>query len=316
MFLRKFLWAYVVRISKEFLPGLIAGVLVGMLFGAGSLLDLATYRVIEGVVVFFLLFNAGFLVNCWSDWRIDKVTKARLYRAVGAIGTRGLGWLVVAHVAAALLLTVHMWLSTGINEILYLVLVGTFIGIGYSVEPIRLKKRGVLHSLMAVAVFTIPGIFSYYFVSTISLADFKSVLFLLLMAGISASHYGLVLFSQSEDSPGEKAYNVRTPPVAWGLKKTMQVSLWLNVIGTVMIVLAFLLAFAMEAQFLVPYVAAIVAGKYLSFRHIIGLNKFSRLHPGDREMWKEIKKVSATYPYWHAYSLVPIVVGGLLLAAF
>ena len=94
-------------------------------------------------------------------------------------------------------------------------LIGTFLGVGYSVEPFRFKKRGVLHSAMALPTFAMPGIFSYLLVGSLPLDEVSTYFFLAVVVGITTAHYGLVLVSQAEDVASlPRSQSFRQPPLA------------------------------------------------------------------------------------------------------
>jgi 4-hydroxybenzoate polyprenyltransferase len=65
-----------------------------------------------------------------------------------------------------------------------------------------------------------------------------TIFFLLAAAGITISHYALILISQAEDQPADKKMGLLTPAVKWGLYKTIRISFLLNVIGSILAILA------------------------------------------------------------------------------
>ena len=90
MLIRDAFKLYITVSRWEFLPAVLIGILIGIFIGAESIYYLISYDVllvlIEGIIIFILLFNVGFMVNCWADWKVDKLYKTKLYHAVMDMG--------------------------------------------------------------------------------------------------------------------------------------------------------------------------------------------------------------------------------------
>ena len=149
---------YITVSRWEFLPAVLIGILIGIFMGADSINYLLSYEVIlvliEGIIIFILLFNVGFMVNCWADWKVDELYKTKLYHAVIEMGRNKLGILVVIHIIGSIILAYIVTLQIQRIEISLLVWIGIFLGVGYPIEPFRFKKRGLLHSLIALPINT------------------------------------------------------------------------------------------------------------------------------------------------------------------
>lgn len=301
----------------EFLPAVLVGVMIGIFLGAESYQYLLSgefiFYLIEGIFVFILLFNVGFMVNCWADWQVDKLYKTKLYKAVKRMGRSLLGSLVVIHIAAAFLLAFHLSTVLDRIEIIILVWIGTFLGVGYSVEPFRFKRRGVLHSLIALPIFFIPGVYSYFLVSNLPFNTPYTFMFLLLAAGITIGHYALILVSQAEDYPDDKKMGLYTPPVKWGLRKTLYISFLSNLLGSIVIIISLLLMFLMVNVWLILLLPLTIIGRYLSMKTVYDLLRISSQKPSDSALLIEIRKVMPKYPTWHAYGLAGITSSSLLI---
>ena len=96
----------------EFLPATGVAILIGVFLGTSSwgylLNPWHLLVVLEGLVIFFLLFNVGFMINCWADWEVDEIYKKRLSETVKGFGRDTVRNMVIAHVAVALLLAAHI----------------------------------------------------------------------------------------------------------------------------------------------------------------------------------------------------------------
>jgi len=256
------------------------------------------------------------MVNCWADWKVDELYKTKLYMAVKKMGRSNLGVLVVIHIVVSILLAYHLTMVIGRIEISVLVWVGIFLGVGYSVEPFRFKRRGILHSLIAIPIFFIPGLYSYFLVSDLPLDAPYTYLFFLLAGGITVSHYALILVSQAEDFPADKKMGLYTPAVKWGLKKTLYISFISNLLGSIVTTIAFMLVFLMINIWLMALLPLIIVGRYFSMRAVINLYRISLDTSSNSALLEEIRKKMPEYPMWHAYGLTGITISSLMILVF
>jgi 4-hydroxybenzoate polyprenyltransferase len=311
---------YITVSRWEFLPAVLVGILIGIFLGAESFQYLLSsgfvITLIEGIIIFLLLFNVGFMVNCWADWKVDELYKTKLYMAVKKMGRSNLGVLVVIHIAVSILLAGHLTMAIGRIEISVLVWIGIFLGVAYSVEPFRFKRRGILHSLIAIPIFFIPGLYSYFLVSDLPLDAPYTYLFFLLAAGITVGHYALILVSQAEDFPVDKKMGLYTPAVKWGLKKTLYISFISNFLGSIVITIAFMLMFLRINIWLIALLPLIIVGRYLSMRTVISLYRISLDTSSNSALLEEIRKKMPKYPMWHAYGLTGITISSLMILVF
>lgn len=301
----------------EFLPAVSIGILIGIFIGAESIQNLFSiefiFILIEGIIVFLLLFNVGFMVNCWADWKVDELYKTKLYHAVKEFGRIKLGILVIIHIIGAIILALHISLIINRIEISILVWIGTFLGVFYSVEPFRFKRRGILHSLIALPIFFIPGVYSYLLVSNQSLFSIYTYLFLILATGVTIGHYALILISQAEDLPADNKMNLYTPAVKWGLRKTLFISFTSNFIGSIIIIIALIFMFLIINVWLLLLLPLIIIGRYLSMKEVYNLHKFSLSMSNESLLLEAIRKKMPKYPMWHAYGLTGITISGLII---
>jgi 1,4-dihydroxy-2-naphthoate octaprenyltransferase len=305
-----------ITISRwEFLPAVFIGIFIGILIGADSIsaiIDSLPY-LIEGLVIFILLFNVGFMVNCWADWQVDELYKTKLYHAVMKVGRRTVGLLVVLHIVVAFVLALHLSIVLHRIEISFLVWIGTFFGVAYSVEPFRFKRRGLLHSTVALPIFLIPGIYSYFLVSKLTLSAFYSQMFLLAAAGITVGHYALILVSQAEDLPADREMKLVTPAVRWGVHRTVVNSLGLNLFGSVLIVIGLAGLFIVTDPWLLALLPIVAISRFFSLREVAALAKRTTLVPEEGAYIIELREKMRTYPLWHAYGLSGIMISGICI---
>jgi 4-hydroxybenzoate polyprenyltransferase len=123
----------------------------------------------------------------------------------------------------------------------------------------------------------------------------------------------LVLISQSEDYPEDKSAGLKTPPVAWGLKKALRVSLNLNIFGSICSLIAFTLFFFLSNIFLLTLLPLFVVALFHPTMSIYHLNLYSRKTSSQTEILEEIRKFMPDYPKWHGIPLGAIMLFSLIL---
>lgn len=306
---------YITVSRWEFLPAVLIGIFIGIFIGADSINYLISFDVLlillEGITIFILLFNVGFMVNCWADWKVDELYKTKLYHAVIEMGRNKLGIMVIIHIVASILLAYHVTLQINRIEISMLVWIGIFLGVGYSIEPFRFKKRGLLHSLIALPIFFIPGFYSFLLVNSLPLADPYTLIFIMAAIGITIGHYALILVSQAEDTPADRKMGLLTPAVKWGIQKTLKISYLSNLIGSMIITISLILLFILVNYFLLFLVPIIIIGRYLSMNEVYLLHKESSSFQSEEELLHKLRAKMKVYPLWHAYGLSGITISSL-----
>jgi 1,4-dihydroxy-2-naphthoate octaprenyltransferase len=183
----------------------------------------------EGLVIFLLLFSVGDLVNCLTDRDLDATCKPHLSEAVYGLGVRNVVLQAVGSAVAALALTLHLAWLLDRWVLVPMVVVGLLLGVAYSVEPVRLKGRGVWQpAFFWLGLFAGPMLFAALLVSPAPPWSVWAV----------ASFYGLlqtavVLVNTAEDYPEDRAMGVRTVIVTLGLVPGIRLAGLLAVVGGV-----------------------------------------------------------------------------------
>lgn len=317
MKIREAIHLYITVSRWEFLPAVFIGIFIGILIGAnsvGAILAANSFPfILEGILIFILLFNMGFMVNCWSDWKVDELYKTSLYKAVKKLGRQSLGIIIILHIFLSLILAFHLSIVLQRIEISILVWIGTFLGVGYSIEPIRFKKRGILHSIVALPIFFIPGVYSYFLVTSLTITDLYTIFFLIAATGITIGHYALILISQAEDQPDDKKMGLFTPAVKWGIFKTIKLSYYVNVLGSIMTILALIGLFLLINIWLLILIPLVILGRYFSFKEVRRLLKRSKSISSETFFLQELRQKMSEYPLWHAYGLSGVTISCLCI---
>lgn len=189
----------------------------------------------EGLIVFFFLFAFGDLLNCLADRKLDAVYKPQLSEAVAGIGVGGVLVQAILSAVAAIVLTIHLVQMTGHWLLLPGVFVGLALAAAYSIEPVRLKGRGLLQLVFYwLGLFTAPMLFSAMLFTSL-----PSWQLILVCVALGAAQTGPILLNTAEDYPEDRDANVRTVIVATGLHTGMHLALGLTFAGGLSLVIAF-----------------------------------------------------------------------------
>lgn len=181
----------------------------------------------EGVVLFFFLFAFGDIINCLADRDLDATYKPHLSNAVYSLGVRFVAFQVAVSALAALALTLHIAWRLDRPLLPVLVVAGLALGAAYSVEPVRLKSRGLAQ---------IPCLWLILFVGPMLLAILLvSPTFPLAVVAYALAYgclqMGVILVNTAEDYPEDLAAGVRTSIIALGLPRSLALAFGLSLVG-------------------------------------------------------------------------------------
>ncbi len=192
-----------------------------------SIADFLNYKVLEGFVLFFILYSIGDMINCLADRELDKAYKYRLSQAVYAVGVNFIRVLIIALIIVALAIATHLSWSTGKWSILGLVLLGMFLGIEYSLGPIFFKSRGILQLIcLWLLLYFLPMLYASLLVQ-----DSLSWSIIILAASYATLEMGIILINTSEDLPEDLSMGIKTTTVTLGLRNTIRLATFMVLIG-------------------------------------------------------------------------------------
>ena len=311
--------AYLRTSRSEYLLAEIPGLLAIFFIGASSLSRLLEPLLWEGVAVFILLYFMGFILNAYTDQEIDgkyTIFKNKIPDAVKLIGRGNIKALIAGQTLAAFLITAHISYVMGSWLPLALVALGAFFGIGYSIPPFQFKVRGWLHAVsLIISAFFVPAVFLLYIIAgTVTLAP------VMLIVGFSLLHYGIAFANQAIDYLEDKASGVRSPPVLWGMERSLKVALATIVVGA-------FVEFAGLYYFIVPsgasllgisglplvllLVPVVLAGYYVPVRGLYRMYRATLTRPID-EAVRYMKDI-CHYNQWQASGITGIMLAVALV---
>lgn len=217
----------------EFIRAEIPIVLIPAVLAAPKLESLWSWAFLEVVLLFWLLFQVGDVVNCWADRHADRVFKTRLSESVRRLGKRNIQIQLVVMAVLALALGAHLrlvlqrpyWLFAGI-------LIGGVMAALYSIGPKPMKRSGVFQiGWYVVILFVGPmGFISGAFL------DWPSFSLLAVAASFGLMQAGVLLINNAEDLREDREVHARTASVALGPRRVITVALVATSIGALGVV--------------------------------------------------------------------------------
>jgi 4-hydroxybenzoate polyprenyltransferase len=250
-------------------------------------------------------------VNCLADYELDKTYKSRLPRSIDVLkGPRVIWLMVTVETVVASAIVVYLAISESRVGLVVLWVVGLFLIAAYSLEPLRFKRRGFLNLVtLSLILYFLPTLYIYY-----AMAPHMKILPLLALLGFSTQMIGLLLVNQIEDYHEDKAMNVLTSTVRWGLKKASLVSLLFTAVMSVVL----LVVFSVLAKS--PYVFAGVAVMFVAYtatlRYHFNLLKAATSWEATHAQAaaQRVRHLAAQVPLWFFVAGMPLVlVAGLNL---
>ncbi len=198
----------------------------------------------EGFGIFFFLFVFGDLLNCLADRDLDAIYKKHLSEAVYGLGVRGVAVQAAVSAAAALGLAVHLAWMLDRWQLPAAVALGLAAGWAYSVEPVRLKGRGLWQvAFFWLGLFAGPMLLAAMFITP---WPDPAVCAACLAYGLMQT--GVVLVNTAEDFPEDRQMGVRTVIVSLGLRRGIGLALGLAVPGLVGLLAVFAAMFSARGK--------------------------------------------------------------------
>lgn len=185
-----------------------------------NLAALKTQTFWEGVLIFFFLFAFGDMINCLADRDLDAKYKPHLSRAVYNLGVPFVTFQVILWAILALALAAHVSWLLHRWQLFAMTAVGLALGAAYSVEPFRLKGRGLAQLACLWLIIFVGPMFMIAMLfgtrPTLELVAFASA--------YGAVQMGIILVNTAEDYPEDREAGVRTVIVTLGLARGIRLA--------------------------------------------------------------------------------------------
>lgn len=306
----------------EFLLPNLGSLIMGLAWGASPPLGLISGVML--VAVSFTVINLssaiGAQVNTLFDYELDLKDdrKRQLVQAMGFIGQKRLKIIVIAEFIFTLVLVSLFMLVQGKPILLVMWIVGIILGCAYSAPPLRLKSRSWAAPVTLILVLAVfPVLFAYY-ILTYEMNPF----FLLSLACLSLTVYGVIIPTEVRDYFGDKRMGIVTMTVHLGLVNASLLAIALLIIGAMLTGTAFLLEWTYRQRSLLSLLLlAIPVAVLFVLRKLIMLYALSKQYVSSENqssLAEDIISLSAHNPQWimlvtQTYSLMSIV---LLVSKF
>ncbi|HEY3039284.1 MAG TPA: UbiA family prenyltransferase [Pyrinomonadaceae bacterium] len=254
---------YMLRIRRvEFRIAEIPILVIPILLLIHDTAPLKTFTFWEGIVVFFLLFAFGDMINCLADRDLDAVYKPHLSEAVYGLGIGFVKFQIAVTALLALALTAHLSWQLHRWLLLALVAVGLLLAAGYSVKPVQFKGRGLAQLVcLWLIIFVGPMLFISLLITTM-----PSPAVVLFAAAFGALQMGIILVNTAEDYPEDLEAHIKTTIVALGLHRGIALAFWLTSAGAVGVVATLGVMFrqrSVESIWVLAMIPAVAACSYV-----------------------------------------------------
>lgn len=249
----------------------------------------------EGVLLFFLLFAFGDMINCLADRDLDAKYKPHLSRAVYNLGVPFVTFQVILTALLALLVAGHLSWLLHRWQMLALTAAGLALGAAYSVEPFRLKGRGLAQ---LVCLWLIIFVGPMLMIATL-FNVWPSFALIAFAVAYGAVQMGIILVNTAEDYPEDRDSNVRTVIVTLGLVRGIALASLLTIAGALAMLATLAVLFFARGVPLVWTAALLpVAGACLWMtRAIYHLSRATSAEPLDAAVAR-VKGAAKNVPAW------------------
>jgi alpha-ketoglutarate-dependent taurine dioxygenase/4-hydroxybenzoate polyprenyltransferase len=211
----------------EFFRAELPILLIPALLVAATPASLLSLAFLEGVLLFFLLFNVGDMVNCWFDKDIDLHRKTHLSEAISRLGSRSLLLQIAGSALVAAGLALHLGLTLDRPWLGGAGVVGAVLGAGYTAPPLRLKSRGLLQLVAYVGLLfvgpmvMVAGVFVSWPPTSLWTASIA----------FGVMQIGVLLVNTAEDLDEDEREGVRTAAVVLQARGTIRCAIACVAVG-------------------------------------------------------------------------------------
>lgn len=309
--------AFITSCRFEFFPATISLLFMGFFWGLNTTIDLNSAALLLTATIVLVLTNLqGIHVNMLSDYELDKKYKKFLPAAIDTLGKKT--FKAIFLIECVLSFSLVLFLTVFLSKIILLVLwsIGFFIGLAYSLGPLRFKSNPVLNPISLIMVLCIlPMVWVYFiFAPAITLG------FSLFCGGIALGVIGLVLPTELEDFPEDKAAGVQNLTQMLGPLRSSNFSICATAasvsVASVGAGLAFLGTGAPWLWLPATLVMVIVHGFVI--RKLFGLKKVCKRYENatpneQRKLMVKIKAITDHAPQWFGSVAWSGIFAGFLL---
>ena len=309
----------------EYLPAEAPAIFIPLLITATTLKDFLNPYYFEAILIFGLLYFSGFIINSYTDIQVDKRYKIYVATSSQKMGRSMLKNLVIIQVSISIILIIHISWALNVLWLIPICLIGIFMGLAYSIKPFEFKVKGIMHIVsLSISAFLVPFILLYTAAST----NFAWYI-ILLFIGFSIAHYGVALANQTGDFLEDKAEDLQSPAVKWGLNKTLKLAKSMTVLGVSIELISFYsmlwyapwvtqldatLGLAIPVQYLLLVLITVIMclGYSVPLRGLFSIHEISNRKITIEKRMSRIKN-RMNYPIWQAAGIWGLVIASTII---
>jgi 4-hydroxybenzoate polyprenyltransferase len=196
----------------------------------------------------------GSHINCLADVDVDRKFKQDLAASVDRLSPPVVIRLVALETAAATLLAGALCVRTGSAWPLVMFAGGWSIAMAYSLEPVRLKRRGFWSPVALLAVlYLLPVALGYTVL--VRRIDWASLTFL---GAVALQMFAVISMNALEDIPEDRSTGIQTVFVRHGLRLVATVALVSYGLGASLAIMALLLGMVPVSALAVAVTVAMI----------------------------------------------------------
>jgi alpha-ketoglutarate-dependent taurine dioxygenase/4-hydroxybenzoate polyprenyltransferase len=280
---------------KEFFIAELPIFLIPLLLSITAWSDFLQPTLYLGLLAIILLFNVGDMINCYADYKLDSIYKSHLSNAVYELGKKNVKWQIIGSGIVALSLTFFIAISTNQYYLIALTVFGIFIGLQYSIKPLKFKSRGVLQLFCLWAIlFLGPMLYT-----AIITSGWPSITSLLIFTFYGFHQMGIILLNTAEDYTEDINDGLHTIVIQLGLHRTMKFAFYLVIVSGVALIGCLIYLFYQNNLPCIIYLVLFVfaLGWIIIIKEYkVIIDKINGLNVEDA--CKEIKKNGMKVPRW------------------
>ena len=219
----QWLWDSLRIRRPEFMVAEIPILLIATLLAAPTLAVFGTGTWWLAVVVFFLMFHFGDIINCLADRDLDAVYKTKQSEAVYGLGVANVRMQLAVTTALALGLSVFLgrwWLTL-------LVALGLAWGSQYSVGPLHLKSRGLWQVVTLIGIIFVGPML---FIGGVA-GGFPGFDLLIVAVLYGVMQQGTILVNTAEDYREDLEAGLHTSAIELGPRRTVALAWTMVAVG-------------------------------------------------------------------------------------
>lgn len=293
---------------KEFFVAELPIFLIPLLLGIASWDDFAQPMLYVGLAAIIMLFNIGDMINCYADYELDAIYKSHLSNAVFELGKKNVRLQIILSGIIALILTAIVAFSTDQVYLFPVTVVGTFIGLQYSVRPLKFKSQGYLQLICLWGII----FFGPMLYTSIIANGFPGFIQLFIFSFYGFHQMGIIMLNTAEDYTEDKTNGLNTIIIRMGLHRAMNFAYRLVILsGVCMLVGMEALFFTKQAPWYLhlSFVVFIAGWIMIILQYKVIIDKINT--QTEEEAILTIKKNGMKVPEWlkmGAYTFLAVVV--------